>query len=414
MGVQNEDTTGGSQGQTNQQGQGGSQYGNYGGQGNYGGGGGYTGINYLDPAAIAQQTQRYNRLLGTSEGNVGDAWGKTTGFYGGMLNSQGYSPEEKQAMAQTANAAADEKLAEAKNAAASHAALTGNDAGYQTGMNDAYSSAARDAGERMRENIIQFANEAERRKEIGGQGMANMYGTAQGAQLGLMGGANQNFSLGAGTNYGNQNFGIGGQFGGGQSGNWNQTQQNSQQQYGQNRRGQNADVGNGLGSLFGPNGLLGKLLGGGQGGGNKGGGGGSGPGGGGPPGGAGPIKGTHYDQNGDLRDQNGNLIDPETGDTINNPDSVDANGNHPGDPNYDPYSDPTNELYDPSWTGDGSTPGDSGYYDGNGDWVSPGDPNYDPTLDPTNGDYTGGNGDPFGNGDPYGYGDGSGDGGGDW
>lgn len=252
MGVQggrtNTDTTGESQGQ--------SQYENSGGQQAAGSHNGYTNINYLDPDAIAGQKGRYGSLLDKSQGDTASTFGAANQFYGGLLNSPGYDSGTKNAISAIGNAAANEKLDEGKAAAERHAAATGNDAGYTAGLSNLYGMGARDTAARANENQIAFYNEQQRQKELGGAGMERLFGTAQGAQLGLLGGLNNLSTLGSGTESGGSYENAGSQYGNGSASN-----QNSSHQAGSSSQtGGSADAANGLGNL------LGGLLGGGSGG----------------------------------------------------------------------------------------------------------------------------------------------------
>ena len=176
--------------------------------GNAGTYGSNTGINYLDPAAIAAQQGQYGAQTQQAAQNAADTYGQAYGGYSSLLNSGGYSPAVQAAMAQTANAASQQQIAQAQNAAAGHAAETGNDAGYTAGMSSATAQAANQAAERQRENTLQFAQEAERQKELGLSGMQQLTGVENAANLGLLGQAQGLNTLRSGETTAGQNTGT--------------------------------------------------------------------------------------------------------------------------------------------------------------------------------------------------------------
>lgn len=386
MGVQagksNTDTTGESAGQ--------SQYQNAGGQQASGSNSGYTNVQYLSPQDIAAQKGRYSGLLDKSQGDTGSTFGAASQFYGGLLNSPGYDTGTKNAISAIGNAAANEKLDEGKAAAERHAAATGNDAGYTAGLSNLYGQGARDTAERANQNQLAFYQEQQRQKELGGAGTERLFGTAQGAQLGLLGGMNNLSTLGSGTQSGGQYENSGSQYGNGSA-----TNQNTMHQAGQSTHtGGEGDAANGLGNLL--QGLFG--------GGSKGGSSGSGGGLGGALGSAlsslfGGNKGgdKYATGNGQPSGQGGG---PGAGQYINGvwtPDPFNNGGNgmdngHTGLidggggglPTFDPNDPSTWGEYDPYFGGNdpsGYTPYDP-YADPGYD---PGmyDPNYDPYNDPT-------------------------------
>lgn len=247
MGVQagktNTDTTGESNGE--------SQYSNSGGQSASGVNQGYNRINYLDPDAITGQKSRYGGLLDQSQGNTDSTFGAASQFYGSLLNSPGYDSGTKNAISAIGNAAANEKLDEGKAAAERHAAATGNDAGYTAGLANLYGQGARDTASRANANELAFYQEQQRQKELGGAGMERLYGTAQGAQLGLLGGLNNLSTLHSGSESGGAYSNEGSQYGNGSA-----TNRNTSHQAGQSTTtGGSGDAANGIGNLL--NSLLG-------------------------------------------------------------------------------------------------------------------------------------------------------------
>lgn len=365
MGVQagksNTDTTGESSGQ--------SQYQNAGGQQAAGSNSGYTNIQYLDPNAIASQKWLYSGLLGKSQGDTADTFGKASQFYGGLLNSPGYDEGTKNAISAIGNAAANEKLDEGRANAERHAAATGNDAGYTAGLSNLYGQGAADAASRANQNQLAFYQEQQRQKELGGQGLQNLYGTAQGAQLGLLGGMNNLSTLGSGTTSGGQYENAGSQYGNGSATNQNTMHNASQTTH----TGGEGDAANGIGNLL--QSLFGK-----SGSGSSGSGGGLG-------GALGSLLGGLFGGG----NSTGSLLGKGLADGL---------GRMPGDPNYDPttvqgvndYNPLTTDTYDPTTGqvthgfdpfGGGGDPGDGGYMDPyGGDYGPQFDPTYDPSLDP--------------------------------
>lgn len=371
MGVQsgksNTDTTGESAGN--------SQYSNSGGQQAAGSNNGYTRIQYLDPNAIASQKGRYNGLLDSSAGNTADSYGKASQFYGGLLSSPGYDQGTKNAISAIGSAAANEKLDEGKAAAERHAAATGNDSGYTAGLSNLYGMGARDTADRANQNQLAFYQEAQRQKELGGAGMERLFGTAQGAQLGLLGGLNNLSTLGSGTESGGSYQNVGSQYGNGSA-----TNQNTSHQAGQTTHtGGEGDIGNAINSLLsgGKNGgggggglgntvgdLLKKLFGGG----------------GGAPAG---MQGAKQNPDGSWTLPNGN---PGYGGLPygqQNPGFTGQGGYFDENGNWvDDYGGP----YDPgNNVGGGDQPWDPYGYQGAGDpadWFPPEDGGYDPSLDP--------------------------------
>lgn len=378
-GKSNTDTTGENQGE--------SQYQNSGGQRAAGSNSGYTNINYLDPNAIASQKGRYNSLLDKSQGNTDSTFGAASQFYGGLLNSPGYDAGTKNAISAIGNAAANEKLDEGRAAAERHAAATGNDAGYTAGLSNLYGMGAADTASRANQNQLAFYQEQQRQKELGGAGMERLFGTAQGAQLGLLGGLNNLSTLGSGTQSGGSYQNEGSQYGNGSA-----TNQNTSHTAGQSTHtGGEGDAANGIGNLLGgllggggsggSGGGLGKalgdalkgLFGGGGGGGQQGGGGGGGQQGGWPNGGQ-PY--TYQGNDGHTYTNNHGVVTDETGAVVHDP-------NNPNEPYWDPFEsgDPYAGFGDP---GDGSYgPQDPGWGDpGDGSYGPSFDPGYDPSLDP--------------------------------
>ena len=132
----------------------------------------------------------YKNLLTGYQRTPGKGIDEAYGAYNKMLQGSGYSDAEKGAIEGSAvrgvtqgyQRNADElrrQAARTGNANAAYAALAGGGATYGSQL-----------GEINRQNQIKFADEAQRRQEVGGQGMTNVASLAnQKAQFGLTAGS---------------------------------------------------------------------------------------------------------------------------------------------------------------------------------------------------------------------------------
>jgi hypothetical protein len=132
----------------------------------------------------------------------------------GLLNNGGYSPAEQQAITEKAAEALAAQKGSNQAALSDQLARSGNAAGYGGAMSSLDNGAAQTASDQARQNVIDFANEQERQKELGASGLTSLLGINTAAQLGTSGQAAGLASLGGGvdtttaggSNFSNQNF----------------------------------------------------------------------------------------------------------------------------------------------------------------------------------------------------------------
>ncbi len=124
---------------------------------------------------------------GGASGNRALSSGQLYGAFGGLMRSPGYSDVEKNAMTQEGMNAARSQYAGAQGLLARRAAATGNTAGYAAGVSALGRSEADTYGRQARQNIIDFAKEKQRRRELGLQGMGGLYTGETNYLSGLMG-----------------------------------------------------------------------------------------------------------------------------------------------------------------------------------------------------------------------------------
>lgn len=105
----------------------------------------------------------------------GSEFGTLMPQYEGLLNS-GYSPEEKSGIEQGTLGGIQGAYGSALDAASRRMARTGNTAGYGSFLGATSRSKARDLAQQSLENKKLFADEALRRKMMGIQGIAQLYG----------------------------------------------------------------------------------------------------------------------------------------------------------------------------------------------------------------------------------------------
>jgi hypothetical protein len=142
----------------------------------------------------------------TPGGPEGDpSQGGIYGFLMDLINSEGYSPAEKEAMRQQ-SALASQAAAQAERARMDRrASVTGNTAGLYGSQAQLGSALASTLGEQERRNQLAWGQEQERRHELGGQGLQALYNNETGRELSLMGGASALAGLRSGTS--NLDFG---------------------------------------------------------------------------------------------------------------------------------------------------------------------------------------------------------------
>jgi hypothetical protein len=113
---------------------------------------------------------------GIANDRLGQTYGVAEGGYSGLVKSQGYSPQEQGAIATTGENGIRTGYAGLRDTLARRAARTGNTAGYFGGLATAGEGQARDMASQERQNVVDFANEKERRQEAGLKGEADLFG----------------------------------------------------------------------------------------------------------------------------------------------------------------------------------------------------------------------------------------------
>lgn len=122
---------------------------------------------------------------GTAQARTDQSYGAAQAGYSGLMNSQGYSPQEQSAIQTTGNDTLRAGYAGLRDQYSRQAARTGNTAGYFGGMAAAGQGQARDLAAGARQNTVDFANEKERRQEEGIKGEASLFGQASTNQSAL-------------------------------------------------------------------------------------------------------------------------------------------------------------------------------------------------------------------------------------
>lgn len=138
-----------------------------------------------------------NQSLGSSTSKQrGSEYSTLMPQYQSLLNS-GYSPQEKSGIEQGTLGAIQGSYGGATDAASRRMARTNNSAGYGSFLGEAARSKSRDMAQQELDNQKLFADEALRRKMMGLQGIAQLYGVdtsflnaVNQNQLGVLGIAN--------------------------------------------------------------------------------------------------------------------------------------------------------------------------------------------------------------------------------
>jgi hypothetical protein len=256
----------------------------------------------------------------------------------GLLNNGGYSATEQQAITEKAAEALAAQKGSSQAQMADQLARSGNAAGYGGAMSSLDNSAAQTASDQARQNQIDFANEQERQKELGASGLTSLLGINTAAQLGTSGQAAGLASLGGGvdtstaggSDFSNQNYQATPDASAKTTATPSGTTPGGLKTAGTDKNGNPVD---GNGKPLHDNG-----------------------------------DGTYTDSNGQTWSKNSDGT--ITQDSNIHPDNTDGNGLSPGDPGYDPTSDPSN----PAFTGPGGGTSGTGGTD-----TSPGQPPPDTT-----------------------------------
>lgn len=165
---------------------------------------------------ISSQAGNLAGQAGVASGQRSSEFGSLMPGYSSLLNS-GYSPEEKSAINQSTLGAINTSYAGANDAAARRIARTGNTAGFGSFLNASSRGRAQDLASQNLQNQKDFADEQLRRKMIGLQGIASLYGVDTSFLNSLNAGQNQLVGIGSnvyGTVKGHPGFGdtLGGSF----------------------------------------------------------------------------------------------------------------------------------------------------------------------------------------------------------
>lgn len=172
---------------------------------------------------ITSQSKNLGTQAGSASKQRGSEYSTLFPGYSSLLDS-GYSPEEKSAINQSTLGAINTSYGSASDAAARRMARTGNAAGFGSFLGAAARGRARDLASQNLQNQKDFADEKLRRKMIGLQGIASLYGVDTSFLNSLNSGQNQLVGLGTnvyGTVKGHPGFGdsfmssFGGNLGGG-------------------------------------------------------------------------------------------------------------------------------------------------------------------------------------------------------
>ena len=154
--------------------------GNPGGTGSFGGfqtPGGIIGLqpgNDINPTEYGPPVTEWGQ--GGASGNRELAGGQAYQGYSGMVNNGGYDAATQNAITQTGENTARAGYAGAADQAARHAQATGNTAGYNSAIARLGQAESGTISDNARQNQIAFANEKQRQKEAGLQGLGGLYG----------------------------------------------------------------------------------------------------------------------------------------------------------------------------------------------------------------------------------------------
>jgi hypothetical protein len=128
---------------------------------------------------IASNTGSFLNSTGVQQYNTqnqrGSEYGSLFPQYQDMLNS-GYSPTEQSNIEQRTQGAIKGAFSGARSDAANRLARTRNSAGYGSFLGDLSQQEGQQSAGATQSNQIAFANEKQRRREAGMQGIAGLYG----------------------------------------------------------------------------------------------------------------------------------------------------------------------------------------------------------------------------------------------
>lgn len=141
---------------------------------------------YRTPKFNSSSRSGIDSTLGTLSGNLTGQANATAGQraseynsvlpgYKSMLDS-GYSDAEKSAISQGTTGAINQSYGQAADAAGRRMARTGNSAGYGSFLGENARSRGRDVATQEGQNQVAFAQEKQRRKLAGLEGISSLYG----------------------------------------------------------------------------------------------------------------------------------------------------------------------------------------------------------------------------------------------
>jgi hypothetical protein len=138
----------------------------------------------IDPVGWADQD--YMNQLGEYQHSPGKGIDEAYNAYNSMINSQGYSPQEKAAIEASAVKGANLGYQRSSDDIKRQAARTGNSNSAYAALASMGTNYGAGLGDMNRENQIRFADETQKRHETGASGMTNVAALANSkAQFGL-------------------------------------------------------------------------------------------------------------------------------------------------------------------------------------------------------------------------------------
>lgn len=167
-------------------------------------------MSYLGPSfgnlgkrtGIQQGIESQSKNLGTQTGTAtkqrGSEYGALFPGYSSLLDS-GYSPEQKSAINQSTLGGINESYGAANDAATRRMARTNNAAGFGSFLNASARGRSKDLASQNLQNQKDFADETLRRKMLGLQGIASLYGVDSSFLNSLNSQQNQLVGIGAGV-----------------------------------------------------------------------------------------------------------------------------------------------------------------------------------------------------------------------
>ena len=128
------------------------------------------------PYGDTSQVGRLGRLQVGAEADRGGTRSFLEPEYRALATSEGYSPEEQSAITQESLGSVGNTFDAYRDRATNRVARTGNTAGYGSLLSEMAREEGRAKGGVTRQNMLSFADEKQRRRFAGLQGLAEMYG----------------------------------------------------------------------------------------------------------------------------------------------------------------------------------------------------------------------------------------------